>query len=241
MRTRSRGPKNASDAPALDGELSDTQRRILTAALDVFAEKGFAGASTAEIAARAGVAEKTIFANYGSKQALLVKTLTPSTLALLEPQAFEGLFEALRPGRSLRDLLTALVKNRVSLVSRHPNRMKLVLQEAILRPEIREGMAEKFRVGAPFFAAAFRDLQERGELRSDLPIRTIMRTLMSTTLGLSMSYAVLGFEADLDLDAEINNVVDLLVSGLSPRTSEAPKKAKPVAKAPAKPAASRKR
>src|SRR6185369_11572086 len=48
-------------------EPSDTQRRILDAALALFAERGYDGVSTAQIAARAVVAEKTLFANFGTK------------------------------------------------------------------------------------------------------------------------------------------------------------------------------
>ena len=40
---------------------TEKQRRILEAAVEVFAERGFAGTPTAEIAKRAGVAEGTIF------------------------------------------------------------------------------------------------------------------------------------------------------------------------------------
>ena len=44
--------------------------RIVEAALDVFAEKGFAGARTQEIAARAGISNALIFQHFESKQAL---------------------------------------------------------------------------------------------------------------------------------------------------------------------------
>jgi AcrR family transcriptional regulator len=213
VKTRARGPKSA-EAPGLDEELTDTQRRILTAALEVFAEKGFAGASTAEIAGRAGVAEKTIFAHYGSKQALLVKTLTPSTFSLVEPEAFSNLATALAPGRSLRELLGAFIRDRVRLVSRHPERVKLVLQEALLKPEVRSALRQAFveRVG-PLLLPAFMDLQKRGELRDDLPLKTILRTIASTTIGFGLARYVLDAD-DSDPEEEIDNIVELLVAGL---------------------------
>jgi AcrR family transcriptional regulator len=217
VKTRSRGPKTTEEPPELDAEqLTDTQRRILTAALEVFAEKGFTGASTAEIAARAGVAEKTIFAHYGSKQALLVKTLAPSTFALLEPDAFDGLFRALRSGRTLREVLTAMMRDRIGMAMKHPNRIKLVIQEAMLRSEVRDSMATKFKEVGPILLPTFRDLQARGELRDDVPLKTILRTIATVSFGISMSRVIMGFEPDLDVESEINRVVSLLVEGLAP-------------------------
>lgn len=49
---------------------SDTRTRMLLAAIELFAEKGFAGTTTREIADRACVNEVTIFRHFHSKEAL---------------------------------------------------------------------------------------------------------------------------------------------------------------------------
>ncbi|MDQ6825754.1 MAG: TetR/AcrR family transcriptional regulator [Candidatus Eremiobacteraeota bacterium] len=49
----------------------DTRRRILAATREVFAVKGSRGATTREIADRAGVNEATLFRHFGNKHALL--------------------------------------------------------------------------------------------------------------------------------------------------------------------------
>jgi AcrR family transcriptional regulator len=53
----------------------DTRQRILKAALDVYGQRGFRGATTRRIAALAGVNEVTLFRHFGSKQALLAEAL----------------------------------------------------------------------------------------------------------------------------------------------------------------------
>ena len=99
---------------------------ILDAARAVFAERGFAGATTRHIAARAEVAEPLIFNNFGSKDALF-------TEAVIEPfnarfREFLGYSDTLPPDREERsmryvqalypflrdhaDLLLAMVKSR---------------------------------------------------------------------------------------------------------------------------------
>lgn len=50
---------------------ADTQRRITTAARELFAEHGFAGTTVASIAERAGVAAPTVYATFGSKGAIV--------------------------------------------------------------------------------------------------------------------------------------------------------------------------
>jgi AcrR family transcriptional regulator len=54
---------------------TDTRARILRAAEDVFAHKGFHLAAVDEIARRAGVAKGTVFYNFGSKAALFEEVL----------------------------------------------------------------------------------------------------------------------------------------------------------------------
>lgn len=50
---------------------ADTQRRIATAARELFADHGFAGTTVARIAHRAGVATPTVYATFGSKGAIV--------------------------------------------------------------------------------------------------------------------------------------------------------------------------
>jgi AcrR family transcriptional regulator len=45
--------------------------KLLLAAIDLIAEKGYNGTSTQEIANEAGLSEKTLFRHFGSKQNLL--------------------------------------------------------------------------------------------------------------------------------------------------------------------------
>lgn len=53
----------------------DNKNKLMLAAIDLMAEKGYKGVSTKEIAAAAGVSEMTLFRNFGSKQNLLEKAV----------------------------------------------------------------------------------------------------------------------------------------------------------------------
>jgi AcrR family transcriptional regulator len=52
-------------------EFTPAQRRLLDAAVDAFAEKGFGGTSTREIAERAGRSPAALYVHYRSKEAVL--------------------------------------------------------------------------------------------------------------------------------------------------------------------------
>ena len=62
----------------------ERRERILAAATEVFAERGYNGASMGEIAARAGVVASVIYDHFGSKRELAVHLLELHGAALIE-------------------------------------------------------------------------------------------------------------------------------------------------------------
>jgi AcrR family transcriptional regulator len=58
-----------------DERAADTRARIVTAARDLFAARGFADTTVARIADRAGVAQPTVYAVFGSKGAIMRELL----------------------------------------------------------------------------------------------------------------------------------------------------------------------
>ena len=64
----------------------DVRDKILRAAVTVFAEVGFRGATTRRIAQEAGVNEITLFRHFGSKDRLLHEAISRSELAPAAPQ-----------------------------------------------------------------------------------------------------------------------------------------------------------
>lgn len=120
---------DVSDSPAIKRRVrrstAEIRLLILDAARAVFAERGFAGATTRHIATRAGVAEPLIFNNFGSKSTLFAE-------AVIEPfnarfSEFLAYSDTLPPDREQRnahyvqalypflrdhaDLLLAMVKS----------------------------------------------------------------------------------------------------------------------------------
>src|SRR5690349_11165330 len=75
-----RGPRRARS----EAERQAKERVILDAALEVFAENGFAQARLEDVAARAGVAKGTIYLYFPSKQALFEALIRTGIAAPIE-------------------------------------------------------------------------------------------------------------------------------------------------------------
>jgi AcrR family transcriptional regulator len=112
--------------------------RILGAAFDAFAEEGYAGTSTLDIATRAKVSKRDLYANFGSKHAVLV--------ACIKCRADRMRLSADLPipgsRQMLASTLTAFATNLVLEVS-HPSviaTFRLAIAEATRSPEIAEAL-----------------------------------------------------------------------------------------------------
>ena len=81
---------------------AETRERLLRAAADVFAERGYDGTRVADIAAAAGVSNGALYAHFSSKADLLVDALRTHGRRLLA-----DLFAA-DPDRSITDMLLAI-------------------------------------------------------------------------------------------------------------------------------------
>src|SRR4051812_17561713 len=60
---------------------------ILAAATRLFGSRGYAGTRTADIAARAGVTERTLYRYFPSKMAIYRRVMFPALLAAAAPRA----------------------------------------------------------------------------------------------------------------------------------------------------------
>jgi AcrR family transcriptional regulator len=203
-----------SDAPAL----TERQRRVLEAAMEVFAERGYAAASTAEIASRAEVAEGTIFKRFKTKKDLLQGVLGPYLVEIGAPGVLHAMEAVIGdPGAGLAELADAVVRDRMEFVRRHPMVVRILLQELSLHPELRERVAETItRQVAPSMRTVIEHLQRRGEIDPSLPLHSVARIVVSVLAGYVVTRLVALPDRAWDDDEEIAIMIRVLQRGLSP-------------------------
>jgi TetR/AcrR family transcriptional regulator, mexJK operon transcriptional repressor len=160
------------------------RKQVLAAARQLFLERGFDGASTDAIAARARVSKETLYRYHRSKEALLV--------AVMREMAVEGfpapLTVALPPAATRRDLEAALLRIAEQALDRlldpaYLTLVRLALAESGRRPQL----GELFRTqvpdaGSQALRTFLEDARRRGLLRPDLDPRLAARVLIGPVL-----------------------------------------------------------
>jgi len=111
----------------------DTRQRILQAAAEIMAEKGYVGTTTKAIAEAAGVNEVTLFRHFGSKRNLLSEMISqhsalPGLTELIESQLTGDYHE------DLIRLATVFFR----AITERKEALRLMLCEARELPEVRE-------------------------------------------------------------------------------------------------------
>jgi AcrR family transcriptional regulator len=137
----------------------------LQRAMDAFWDAGFSGTSLDDLSARMGMNRPSLYAAFGDKEALYLKTL--DSYRAIRRAAITAVFGS---GRSLPDALRelyALMIDRFLAGERGARGCYLVgtaATEAVQNPKVREALAESSRELDEAFRSAFSAAQARGEL-----------------------------------------------------------------------------
>lgn len=167
-----------------DGKLTEKQKMIIQAAIEIFAEKGFSASSTSEIARKAGVAEGTIFRHYKTKKDLLFSIIEPVMRNLLAPFIIQDLDKVLdQKYHTFEAFLRAMADNRQHFLENNISLLKILIQEIPFHPELKE-LFKQHVAPEPLtkLDAIMKHFREKGEI-IDLPTYTIIRLVGSSLAG----------------------------------------------------------
>ncbi|PFB31929.1 TetR family transcriptional regulator [Bacillus cereus] len=198
---------------------NERQMRILEAAVDMFGEKGYASTSTSEIAKRAGVAEGTIFRYYKTKKDLLLAVVMPTLTKFAAPffvQAFaKEIFKS--EYESYEGLLRVVIYNRFEFAKKHFPMIKILIQEVPFQPELKNEIQHLVEIELlSHFKKLIVKFQEKGEI-IEIPPSSVLRLTLSAVLGLLLTRFLLLPEEKWDDEVEIENTIQFILYGLTPR------------------------
>ena len=190
------------------------RKLIIIAAIEVFAEKGYAAASTKEIALRAGVAEGNIYSRFTNKRGLLNAIIAP-VLSQMFPDELDDFIKSRlhQDYVSLETFLTVLIKDRVTFLKDNAQIIKIVLSELLNDTQVRAQVVDGFTT--QYWESMTHDLNamvKRG-LIVDWPLEDILRTIWSMTGGLILGF--LYFDQPLDANT-VNHAITAAIKALSP-------------------------
>jgi AcrR family transcriptional regulator len=147
---------------------ADIRERVLCAGFQAFSELGFDGASTLEIATRAKVSKRELYALFEDKQSIVVECIKWRTQQMQVPLALP------RPADP-QSLATTLVKFGAALMAGVCDRdvltvFRFAIAEAHRTPEIAQALNERGREASRrLFTDLVRKAQEDGFLRPAPP------------------------------------------------------------------------
>ncbi|MEA3321334.1 MAG: TetR/AcrR family transcriptional regulator [Bacillota bacterium] len=197
-------------------KLSEKHRKILEAAIETFAEKGYAATSTNEIAKKAGVAEGTIFRHYKTKKELLLSIVSPTVAKFIAPHFVKSFSKEVLEGEynSYEEFLRNLAYNRYEFIKQNFPILKIFIQEVAFHEEFQKPYFNLFReVILPNFTKVVVHFQEKGELKK-LPPDTIIRFTISTIAGTIFTQRFL--DPSQDFNQELETAISFLMDGLNP-------------------------
>jgi AcrR family transcriptional regulator len=196
-----------------------TEDKILIAAAELFAEKGYAATTTRAIAQRAGVNEVTLFRRFENKAGIL-RALGERWAAT---QA--GFVAPKMPDpEDTRGTIDALARMEVTNAIRDGGVAMRLILDAQSVPEVAEimgsGPGDNMQGVADYFAGR----QAAGDLRTDISPALMAETFFAVTSTLVMSRQLLGHAGtaeELGTDERMEQIVDLFWSGVrNGRTEE---------------------
>jgi AcrR family transcriptional regulator len=163
--------------------LAEPRRRLIDAAIAVFGECGFRGATTRRIADAAGVNEVTIFRLFGSKSALLEEAVRQSEARTFRPAHSELPEEPENPEAELE----AWARDHWRAMRERRSVIRKMMSEIEEHPEISACMNEGWDRLRGNVLRYVERLRERGDIDADVPVPTAVTmftgTLFSDAMG----------------------------------------------------------
>jgi AcrR family transcriptional regulator len=193
----------------------DTAQKVLQAASELFAERGYAATTTRAIAERAGVNEVTLFRRFDNKLGIL-KALGEQWA---EMQAGHAVEHAADPADT-RATLLALARMEVAGAQANGGAAMRLAFEARSVPEVAALMGEGPRSNMDGLAHYLAQRQAAGDLRGDLSATTMAEAFFSLTSSYVMYRMMLGSPGagpEAHASDTVGELVELFWTGVEKR------------------------
>lgn len=195
-------PRLAWEIPPLTPEEA-TRARILQAGLKLFAEKGYEGTTTKDLAQAAQVAEGTLFRYFSTKKAILVEVATMGWIEILT-----DLLTELSEMASYK-AISQVMRHRMLRMQESKNLLRVCFVEAQFHPELRDRIQTEIIIKMTDVTEAFfQTAIEKGIYRPINP-----KIIAQVFLGM---FVVSGFSEQTIIDPQASpQVLQEMAEGLA--------------------------
>ncbi len=204
-------PQQKEMPQSLSGKSLATRYRILSAALALFSQKGYIGATTREIAAEAGIAELTLFRHFPRKELIIEEIL--QTRSILS--AVRDIMPAVQE-LSCEAALNTIARVFLATLRERKDLLKIFLSECSRYPDQIKEM--HFSLMANLFetlAEYLKELQEKKIIRS-MELTSAAQAFFGIFYSYFISREIIGFvdASGASEDDSISNYINLFIHGI---------------------------
>ena len=189
-------------------KLPPGKRKSLETAISLFAQQGFDGTSTAQIAKEAGVSQATIFKYFKTKDDLLL-----AILGLIVPQAKNEFFSQLLEYEDLTAAIHFLVQDRWAFIKMNAPFLKILMQQFLTNQDFKREFLKNFQ-GLADFQALQKIKESHPNFRKDLPLASLIRRMAGPLLTYFYQTQVLGLPSQ-DEAGDLADIEEEILTNLT--------------------------
>ena len=157
-----------------DRQAEQARRLIIRAAIDLFLEKGYVGTTMDDIAARAVVARRTLYNQFGSKAALLIAAINDRAVGAEErSQASDQ--RAVRELDRPDEIIGAFIRAHIGIARRSLPILEVTHEAAAVDEEVADEYERNEERRYEAQQLLIQILSEKGLLRTDAPVDYLKR------------------------------------------------------------------
>lgn len=203
---------------AVDGEVPSTAERLLSAAALLFREKGYAQATTRELARRVGIAGPSMYHHFKTKEDILYGLCEESLRRLTESvRAIES------SGDTVEHLRRVIIAHVVTMLRDKDMHATMLVEMRALSPERQARVIEGRDAYESVIAQVIDEGRKSGVLRSDVSLRQMTLALLNM-----LNWTIFWYHDDGQLTVEeiAGGFADMYLNGVRPRAAERPRRVK---------------
>lgn len=193
--------------------LTEKQKRVLQASLELFASQGFEATTSQQIAKRAGVSVGSVYHTFPTKQAILVAVLAPifeGTMDTVVNQFNDNTFG--KGFESVEELVKVTIADRFYFADKNINVIRLMLGQMLVNSVFVEDLKKFFEQQAKqLVLPTIVRLQAEQKIKN-LPIEKILQILFYP-LATYIGKRVLGIN-NMSLEEEIEFATEITIKTL---------------------------
>ncbi|WP_164507134.1 TetR/AcrR family transcriptional regulator [Companilactobacillus furfuricola] len=193
-------------------EMPKGKRQVILAAMKLFANQGFDGTSTQQIAQESGMSQATIFKYFKTKEDLLRWIVSPIIQNVFPIYIDEFKRRLGQEHSNLRELIHFIVRDRYRFLIENNEVAWIVISSFLTKVEIQDKVKSLFSERAPEVVGLFREMLDRtGEVRDDIDTLAVVRMMVSQIVIYFLQTDKLfpGRSEEL-VDADLKEIEDLV-------------------------------